>query len=201
MNDTNRALNRLLVFVVGLVLLVAGAAVAVGALWPDVQKTVSDGASDATGPVTDALSGSQVWILWVTAAVCLVLIVLLVAFVVRQGGGRTSTLIDLSESDGDHSPAGGHVVVDVKVAANVLEEALSRTPGVLAADVVAFRVKGETVLRVTVDARRGASPVDLRRAVDEAVVRWDEMLGTVTPVVVQINGGLRTQMASATRLD
>jgi len=201
MNDTNRGLNRFVVFLVGLVLLLAGAAVAVGALWPDVQQTVSDGASDATGQVTDALSGGQVWILWVTAAVCAVLIVLLVAFIVRQGGGRTSTLIDLSESDDSHSPTGGHVVVDAKVAANVLEEALSNTPGVLAADVVAFRVKGENVLRVTVDARRGASPVDLRRAVDEAVTRWDELLGTVTPVVVQINGGLRTQMSSATRLD
>jgi len=201
MNDTNRALNRLVVFVVGLVLLLAGAAVAAGALWPDVQQTVSDGASDATGPVTDALSGGQAWILWVTAAACLVLALLLVAFVVRQGGGRTSTLIDLSEHDDRHSPTGGHVVVDAKVAANVLEEALSGTPGVLAADVVAFRVKGENVLRVTVDARRGASPVDLRRAVDEAVSRWDDLLGTVTPVVVQINGGLRTQMSGATRLD
>jgi hypothetical protein len=193
MNDTNRALNRIVVFVVGLVLLLAGAAVAVGALWPDVQQTVSDGASDATGPVTDALSGGQAWILWVTAAACLVLALLLVVFVVRQGGGRTSTLLDLSEAEGSHSPTGGHVVV--------LEEALSSTPGVLAADVVAFRVKGENVLRVTVDARRGASPVDLRRAVDEAVARWDELLGTVTPVVVQINGGLRTQMSGATRLD
>jgi len=201
MNDTNRGLNRLLVFVVGLVLLLAGAAVAVGALWPDVQQTVSDGASDATGQVTDALSGSQVWILWVTAVVCLVLIVLLIAFVVRQGGGRTSTLLDLSEADDSHSPTGGHVVIDAKVAANVLEEALSNAPGVVSADVVAFRIKGENVLRVTVDARRGASPVDLRRAVDEAVSRWDDLLGTVTPVVVQINGGLRTQMSSATRLD
>ena len=201
MNDTNRGLNRLLVFVVGLVLLLAGAAVAVGALWPDVQQTVSDGASDVTGQVTDALSGSQVWILWVTAVVCLVLIVLLIAFVVRQGGGRTSTLLDLSEADDSHSPTGGHVVIDAKVAANVLEEALSNAPGVVSADVVAFRIKGENVLRVTVDARRGASPVDLRRAVDEAVSRWDDLLGTVTPVVVQINGGLRTQMSSATRLD
>jgi hypothetical protein len=201
MNDTNRALNRIVVFVVGLVLLLAGVAVAVGALWPDVQQTVSDGASDASGQVTDALSGGQVWILWVTAAACLVLALLLVAFIVRQGGGRTSTLIDLSESDGSRSPSGGHVVIDAKVAANVLEEALSGTPGVLAADVVAFRVKGENVLRVTVDARRGASPVELRRAVDEAVSRWDDLLGTVTPVVVQINGGLRTQMSGATRLD
>ena len=201
MNDTNRGLNRFVVFLVGLVLLLAGAAVAVGALWPDVQQTVSDGASDATGPVTDALSGGQVWILWVTAAACLVLALLLVVFIVRQGGGRTSTLLDLSEAEGAHSPTGGHVVVDARVAADVLEEALSSTPGVLAADVVAFRVKGENVLRVTVDARRGASPVDLRRAVDEAVARWDELLGTVTPVVVQINGGLRTQMSGATRLD
>jgi hypothetical protein len=201
MNATNRALNRLLVLVVGLVLLAAGGAVAVGALLPDVQQTVSGAASDASGPTSDALSGGQPWILWVVAVACLVLIALLVWFALRQGGGRTGTLLELSEGKGAGSPTGGHLVVDAKVAEQMLEEALSDTAGIVSVDVTAFRVKRQTVLRVTANARKGASPLDVRKAVDRAIEAWDALLGTETPVVVQINGGLRTQLSGATRLD
>lgn len=201
MNNTNRALNRLLVFVIGLVLLAGGAAVAVGALWPDVRDTVSGAASDASGPVSDALSGDQIWILWVVAAASLVLILLLVWFALRQGHGQTGELLTVHEGSGRDEPTGGRLVIDAKVAEQVLEEALADTAGIVSIDVTAFRVKGENVLRVTADARKGASPVEIRRSIDQAVARWDELLGTETPVVIQINGGLRTQMASATRLD
>ena len=93
MTTTNRFLNRLLLLLVGLVLLVVGGAIAVGALLPDVQRTVSTAAEDASGPTSDALSGSQPWILWVTAAAALVQILLLLRFILRQGRGRTSTLL------------------------------------------------------------------------------------------------------------
>ncbi|KQO84625.1 MULTISPECIES: hypothetical protein [unclassified Frigoribacterium] len=201
MNNTNRALNRLLVFVIGLVLLAGGAAVAVGALWPDVRDTVSGAASDASGPVSDALSGDQVWILWVVAAASLVLILLLVWFAFRQGHGQTGELLTVDEGSSRNEPTGGRLVIDAKVAEQVLEEALADTAGIVSIDVTAFRVKGENVLRITANARKGASPVEIRRSIDQAVSRWDALLGTETPVVVQINGGLRTQMASATRLD
>lgn len=201
MNNTNRALNRLLVFVVGLVLLAGGAAVAVGALWPDVRDTVSGAASDATGPVSDALSGDQVWILWVVAAASLVLIALLIWFALRQGHGQTGTLLSVDEGSARNEPTGGRLLIDAKVAEQVLEEALGDIPGIVSIDVTAFRVRRENVLRITANARRGASPVDIRRSIDQAVERWDALLGTETPVVIQINGGLRTQMASATRLD
>jgi hypothetical protein len=201
MNGTNRALNRLLVFVIGLVLLAGGAAVAVGALWPDVRDTVSGAASDASGPVSDALSGDQVWILWVVAAASLVLILLLVWFALRQGHGQTGELLTVDEGSSRDEPTGGRLVIDAKVAEQVLEEALADTAGIVSIDVTAFRVKGENVLRVTANARKGASPVEIRRSIDQAVSRWDALLGAETPVVIQINGGLRTQMASATRLD
>ncbi len=200
MNSTNRFLNRGLVFLVGLVLLVAGGAVAAGALIPSVQKSVSTGAKDASGPTGDALSGGQPWILWVTAAVALVLIVLLLWFVFRQGHGRTSTLLRVDQAAGAGSPTGGTLTVDAKVAQEVLEEALSRDPAIVSVDVVAFEIRKQNVLRVTAHTRRGVSPVAIRASVDRAVREWDELLGAETPVVVQIVGGLRANLSSTARV-
>jgi hypothetical protein len=200
MTSTNRALNRLLVILVGLVLLVAGAAVAVGAVLPDVRSAVAGAASDAKGPAGDALSGGQPWILWVVAAASLVLILVLAWFALRQGHGRTGTLLRRAPGDGADSPTGGSLVVDAKVAEQMLEEALGHDSSIVSIDVTAFEVKRETVLRITAVARRGVSPVVVRRSVDDAVARWDRVLGTEVPVVVQITGGLRSSMSSETRL-
>ncbi|KQQ28427.1 hypothetical protein [Frondihabitans sp. Leaf304] len=200
MTNTNRFLNRALVFVIGLVLLLAGGAVAVGALLPDVQKPVSQGADDATGPTSDALSGGQPWILWVVAAAALVLIVLLLWFIFRQGHGRTNTLLTVDSGEGRDKTTGGSLSVDAKVAEQVLEESLTRDPGIISVDVTAFEVKKQSVLRVTVQTRRGVSPVDIGATVDKAVAEWDALLGTQTPIVVQIVGGLRAQMSGTARV-
>ena len=200
MTSTNRALNRLLVILVGLVLLVAGAAVAVGAVLPDVQTTVAGAATDAKAPADDALSGGQPWILWVVAAAALVLILVLAWFALRQGHGRTGTLLRRAPGDGAGSPTGGSLVIDAKVAEQMLEEALGHDSTIVSIDVTAFEVKRETVLRITAVARRGVSPVAVRRSVDDAVARWDQVLGTEVPVVIQITGGLRSSMSSETRL-
>jgi len=200
MTSTNRALNRLLVILVGLVLVVAGAAVAVGAVLPDVQTTVAGAVSDAKAPVDDALSGGQPWILWVVAAAALALILVLAWFALRQGHGRTGTLLRRAPGDGAGSPTGGSLVIDARVAEQMLEEALGHDSSIVSIDVTAFEVKRETVLRITAVARRGVSPVAVRRLVDDAVARWDQVLGTEVPVVVQITGGLRSSMSSGTRL-
>lgn len=196
MTTTNRFLNRALLFVVGLVLLLAGGVVVVGALLPDVQRSVSTAAQDATDPTTQALTG-QPWILWVSAVALLVLILLLVRFIVRQGRGRTSTLVRVSSG----SAAGaGSVVVEAKVAEQVLEEALSRDPSIVSVDVTAFEVRRRNVLRVTAHTRRGVSPMRTRRAIDTAVRDWDALLGEETPVVIQIVSGLRDRMSSPARV-
>ncbi|KQQ05999.1 MULTISPECIES: hypothetical protein [unclassified Rathayibacter] len=199
MTTTNRFLNRLLLFVVGLVLLVVGGAVAAGSLLPDVQQTVSTAADDATQPTTDALNG-QPWILWVSAVVALVLILLLVRFIVRQGRGRTSTLLRVGSGSGAGTPTGGSVTIDAKVAEQVLEEALSHDSAIVSVDVTAFEIRQQNVLRVTAHTRRGVSPVQVRRSIDTAVRRWDALLGEETPVVIQIVGGLRSRASSPARV-
>ncbi|WAB84657.1 hypothetical protein OVN20_03565 [Microcella daejeonensis] len=201
MTSTNRFLNRLFALLVGVILLAAGAALAVGALWPDVQQTASQAAADAVAPATDALSGGAPWILWAVAAGALLLIVLLVVFMLQQGRGRTSTLLDVREGDERGRPTGGHVIIDASVAGAVLREALSTEPGIVSTDVAAFRVRRQTVLRITANARRGTNPVELRRTIDRVVEQWDALLGASVPVVIQIVGGVRSSLSAGTRLD
>ncbi|KZX20218.1 hypothetical protein [Rathayibacter tanaceti] len=200
MTTTNRFLNRLLLFVVGLVLLVAGGAVAAGSLLPQIQESVSAAAQDAVDPTGEALSGGAPWILWGIAAAAIVLILLLVRFIVRQGRGRTGTLIRVGSGEGAGTPTGGSVSIDAAVAEQVLEEALAHDPAIVAVDVTAFDIRHQKVLRVTAHTRRGASPVRARKTVDEAVRRWDALLGQEIPVVIQIVSGLRTRMSGTARV-
>lgn len=200
MTSTNRALNRLLVIVIGLVLIAVGVALGAGSLLPDVQSTVSGAASDAKQPVGDALSGGQPWILWVVALAALALIALLAWFALRQGHGRTGTLVRIEGGTGGSTPTGGAIVIDARVAEQLLESSLGDDGGIVSVDVTAFEVGHVTTLRVTAVARRGVSPVAIRRTVDEAVSRLDAVLGTEVPVVIQITGGLRSSMSSETRL-
>ena len=94
----------------------------------------------------------------------------------------------------------GRSTIDAKVAEQVLEEALSHDPAIVAVDVTAFEIRRQNVLRVTAHTRRGVSPVQVRRSIDTAVSRWDALLGEETPVVIQIVSGLRTRLASTTRV-
>jgi hypothetical protein len=199
MNSTNRFLNRFFILVVGLVVLAAGAALSVGALLPDVQRTISENAERAVGPTTDTMD-AQPWILWVAAAAAVLLIVILLWFVLRQGRGHTGTLLQVDEQPTKGTPTGGRVILDVKLAEQVLEEAIGRNPGVVAVDVTGFRIRKQSTLRLTAHARRGASPMELRRDIEAAIHEWDAALGTSTPVVVQIVSGLRTRLASTNRV-
>jgi hypothetical protein len=199
MNSTNRFLNRFFILVVGLVVLAAGAALSVGALLPDVQRTISENAERAVGPTTDTMD-AQPWILWVAAAAAVLLIVILLWFVLRQGRGHTGTLLQVDEQPTKGTPTGGRVILDVKLAEQVLEEAIGRNPDVVAVDVTGFRIRKQSTLRLTAHARRGASPMELRRDIEAAIHEWDAALGTSTPVVVQIVSGLRTRLASTNRV-
>lgn len=199
MTTTNRFLNRLLVLLIGLVLLVSGGAVAVGALVPALHDPVVRAARDAVSPTAKALSGGSPWILWIAAAAALILIVLLLVFVFRQGRGRTGTLLRREER-GARGSSSGAVVVDAKVAEQVLEEALARDRDILSVDVTAFEIRRRSILRVTVQARQGASPVELRRTVEDAIAEWDALLGAEVPVVVQFVRGLRARVAADARV-
>ena len=207
MNNTNRALNRMGILLVGLVLLVVGAGAAAAASVPDwldawktASSTVADRSSDVVADTAIAPGGGS-WLLVVVVAACVVLIALLAVFALRQGRGRTRALfserVEATAADG----VAGSVTIDGKVAEQAIQHALDGHPSLTSSSVDTFLVKRTPVLRITANVRRGVSPHSVRTFVDETVAAWDGLLGREIPVLVQINAGLAAKVAGATRLE
>ncbi|CAN5240978.1 hypothetical protein BH09ACT6_BH09ACT6_13240 [soil metagenome] len=215
MNNTNRGLNRLGIALFGLVLLIAGAALAVVAAVPDILRTVQNSAADIDRTTSDAFADTPLtgigssatdaghsWILLVIIALAIVLIVLLLIAIFRQGHGRTGRLLSRSSGTGT-SPKGndgGSIIVDSAVAEKSITAALKHYPGIASAGVATYSVKGVPTLSISVSARRGVSPRDIRDHVHTVVQRWDETLGEVTPVLLRINGGFVSRTSKAVRV-
>ncbi|MBF4460294.1 hypothetical protein [Pseudoclavibacter sp. VKM Ac-2867] len=200
MNSTNRGLNRLLIVAVGLVLLAVGAAAALGAWLP--------GAKDTWTPISETVNtqvGSWLqqtpfpgtdfsWLMIAVVAVLVVGIILLLAFTLRQGQGRTGTLIH------DRSSDTGRTVVDVSVARDALSEALGERDEFLSTSVSAYSVKRAPMLKVSATCRRGVSPRDATAIVEQNLEALDALLGQKVPVLLQLSGGFRAKVQQSTRL-
>lgn len=199
MTSTNRGLNRLFIFLIGLILVVLGAGtIAVAAVpaittgWEDTAPTVReniDGVHNAA-PLTPDLS----WVTIGVIAVLVLLVVLLVVFIVKQGHGRTARLLR------DDTTDNGVTVVDARVAESLLQEALDDREELVASHVTTFDVKGTPTLNVSVTARRGVSPKDIATTVNTTVETLDRVLGREIPTYLHISGGFRARTTTATRL-
>lgn len=205
MNNTNRPLNRLGIFLFGLVLLLVGAVVALAAAvprWLETAKTtgsaIESGASGLLKETT--VSGmQQSWLLIVVPVVCLLLIMLLVVFIFRQGRGHGRALVTDSKTRDADNPAGA-VIVDGKVAEQAIQAALKQHPGIVSSGVTTYLVKRTPALSITASVRRGESPRVVREFIDRTVAAWDEALGREVPVLVQITSGLAAQTRRRTRV-
>ncbi|MBF4552411.1 hypothetical protein [Pseudoclavibacter sp. VKM Ac-2888] len=200
MNSTNRGLNRLLIVATGLLLLTVGAAAALGAWLP--------GAKDTWTPISETVNtqvGSWLqqtpfpgtdfsWLMIAVVAVLVVGIILLLAFALRQGQGRTGTLIH------DRSSDTGRTIVDVSVARDALADALGERDEFLSTSVSAYDVKRTPTLKVSATCRRGVSPRDATAIVEQNLEALDALLGQKVPVLLQLSGGFRAKVQQSTRL-
>ena len=207
MNNTNRALNRFGVFVFGLVLVAVGTAAALAVAvpdWFDGWKAASSAVEEQSPRVirtTTVEVLGQSWLLALIPAICILLIVLLIVFIVRQGNGRTAVLLTESVTPpADHPAADGSVTVDAKVAERAIQHALDEYPALVSSTVSTYRVGRVPALKITANVRRGVSPRVVRAFIDETVVAWDAVLGREVPVLIQLNAGLATRIAKTTRV-
>lgn len=200
MNNTNRAFNRIFIFIIGTVLLILGAALAalpllptIGNGWrntaPVVHRTISRWFTAAPLPGT----ANSWWAIAVIASLTIVVAVLVV-FIFRQGHGRTAHLIN--DAPTEH----GRTIIESAVAEDALTDALTNRPGFVTARVTTFQVKKTPVLNISVTARRGVSPKDVTATVEEALTALDELLGETIPAYLHITGGYRANLAKSTRL-
>ena len=200
MNNTNRPLNRSLVLVAGLLLLAAAALLgllamqtAIADAWGGVADTVRTTVAGWLQATPLAAIGNS-W-LWIVALAALAAIVgLLLGFIVRQGRGHSGRLISEQTTDW------GSTQVDSAVAEQALQHALTEHPEFLSTRVSTYQVAREAVLKISVTCRRGTSPTDVVRIVEQALTALDELLGVQIPTLLQISGGFRVRTSRTARI-
>ncbi|ALE93743.1 hypothetical protein AOC05_17735 [Arthrobacter alpinus] len=199
MNGTRRGLNRALLALVGLLLIAAGPlAVLAGSSQEFAQAWTRTG-TDFWARVQEQLAAAKIpgqETSWWTVAVMGVLVVsaiLLVCWIVSQGGGRTN---QLARDDGD----AGTTTVETAVASQAIKAALAGNKQVLSASVQSWQVKGGSGLKISLQARKGASPRELAEVLDELVNGLDALLGKEIPVLIRIKAGTRSRFARTERV-
>lgn len=193
MNNTNRGANRLLIVIIAVLLIAAGAvAIALGAIpavtsaWKQQGSAIKSSAPDWVGK---AVTGTASLLVLGIILVALILIVLLIVFIVRQGGGHTSRVLQKNTS-----PTAS-TTIDLTVPRTLLSDHLSDLPELLTNRVTAYRVRRTPMLKISVRARRGIAPNDAADAVIGALTTLDSILGFELPAMVQISGGFRARSA------
>jgi hypothetical protein len=198
MNTTNRALNRLFVLVVGVLLLAAGAlAVALAAVpavatqWKRTSTALAGGgapswaSAPAIGRATPLVLG--------VIAIAVVLIVLLLVFIAKQGHGRTAAALE--------QRTGTSVArIDLAVPKALLEQHLQGRPELAGLRITAYEVRATPMLKITARCSRGASPAAVSAAIGDAIRDLEQIVGTDVPAFVQLTGGFRTGSASRPRV-
>ena len=191
MNRTPRALNRILLGLIGLILMGLGG----GLLWLSLDSGAARRWQGFASDVLDriqafgadtALPGqSQSWIWPLLVVAMLVAIVLLVLWAAAQGRGRTGTLV--SEYDDDGAP--GRVAISGAVAEQALRSALQEEPDVAAAAVSTYDVRGSSALRIRINPRQGAAPHLIAADATRLVEALDTALGRKPSVLISIDAG------------
>ena len=200
MNNTNRALNRSVIFLGGLVLLAVAAVLGLLAAQATFQDAWTSGADRAGATADGWLQATQLgdtqtsWIWIVVLALLLAVVGLLLRFILQQGHGHSGHLLS------EHTTDWGTTQVDSTVAEQALQNALGNRPEFLSTRVSTYQVARDAVLKISVTCRRGTSPTDVVLIVEQALLAFDELLGLRIPALLQISGGFRVRTSRNARI-
>lgn len=197
MNNTNRAVNRTVLLILGLVLLVIGAGVVTGAVWPvaaDAWTDIGSGAEGWAKQAWDATVIAGTTLTWVAvgllAALALV-IVLLVVLIVRSIHGRRRTPLRATGAESDL----GRITVGEGFASDALRNALDERDEILSARVTANDIKRQPVLHVSVTPRQNTSPLHVAETVERLVANLAVLTGQQLTTYISIHTGLRARLS------
>lgn len=199
MSQTNRTLNRILLAMLGLLLLAAGALTAAAGLIPGISAVWTAAAESGLNQAGALLATAPVpgtglsW--WAVAGIAGLILGagLSIAWLASQGGGRSFSVA--TDRDGER----GKTVVDAGLVAASISGSLAGDRRVLNSAVSAWDVKGATGIRLRLEARQGASPREIADTAEELVQGLDRQLGHPVPVLVRITSGTRSKLAGVDR--
>lgn len=200
MNDTNRALNRTLLLIVGIVLLALGAATVALFAWPPAAQLWTTGTEAASTWLdqtiaASVISGTLSWVSVGALALLLILVVLLSIVLARLGGGRSHTVL---RSVGQENPLGRVEIRDTFVS-DALQHSLGKRPEILSTAVTAHVVRNQPVMQVNVTPRQNTSPRQVAQDVDHLVTNLATLTGRDVLTYICIRSGLRAKLAADQR--
>lgn len=204
MNDTNRALNRTFIFVVGLIFVVVGAAAGALPFWPWWATQWEEAGRLTVSTVTDALTASPVpgtdfsWWLLAAVAVLLVIVILMVLIIASVGGGGSREIYRRSISRQDSSS--DRLLIDTTFAAEALKHSLDKRPDLVGSTVGAFTVKNQPVLHLGVTPRQGVSPRLIAQEADLLLTNLATVVGDAPATCLTIHSGLRAKLGHDQRV-
>ena len=203
MNGTPRALNRILLFIIGAKLLAIGVLLVLLATVPAVAEWWHGWAGSVWAGTEDAFRrtrfpGREESWLWIVAGLVLVVVIVgMVAWLAQQGKGRANLLVAGGDDD---SQVAGEVRIGGGVAEQALRAALSDRPDLAGASVATYEYKGQPGLRIRVQPRQGVAPHLLAAEISQMVEALDLVIGKKTPVLVHMVSGARAKFTKAERV-
>lgn len=199
MNDTNRGVNRIVLFIVGVVLIAAGGAVATAVLWPAAREAWQTGSSTAVKWMHETDRATRLsqttTVSWLTLALLgalLLIVVVAVVVIARLAGGRSSTVIRDEAGDGVQ----GAVTIRQGFASDAITHSLASREEILSSRVSARQVRGDHVVHVSVTPRQNTSPAAIAEIVTRLIDNLATLTGRGTPTVVSIHSGVRSRLAA-----
>jgi hypothetical protein len=206
MTTSNRFVNRLILFLVGLVLAAVTAGLVLIAVSQPVRDAVADFADGQGAALVSRISpedgtawtdAAVLWPLYAIVGLCLLGIVLAIVLISAHGHGRTSTVLT---DAGSSSGVAGEVEIATGFAEDVLENALAGRTDLIDVTVSAYRHGSSTALKVRVLPRGGVSPRTVVDAVHQEVLELDRLLGARLPVVLEVASSARAGFSKEDRV-
>ncbi|SDH59812.1 Asp23/Gls24 family envelope stress response protein [Agrococcus jejuensis] len=198
MTTTNRGWNRIVLVLLGIVWLGAGAGLLARQLWPDqvvqaweaAPQAAADGWASLTaqlGLEVGALDPTALSTVALVAATVLVLVWAIVHAATR-GRGRTHDAVEQDD-----------VVIDAGAVEDVYRHALGAHPDVLHVKVTSWRHRGANAWRASVDVRDHARLDEVADRAAAAATATRQRIGIDAPVVVHLTSSIRASVSKTAR--
>lgn len=201
MNATNRALNRTLLLIIGLLFLALGALAIAIMSWPTATDIWTSAGKDARTWLDQAIAataiagGSLSWVGIGAVAAIVIVVVLLIVALTSISGRRSKTVL---RSSGSQNPL-GRVTVTESFVSDAVKNSLADRAEILSTHVTANDIHSEPVLHVALTPRQNTDPRELVDHVDRLLTNLATLTGRETATYVSIHTGLRARLAQDQR--
>lgn len=211
MRHLPRALNRSLLFLLGLLGIAAGLGMllvnykeSARQQFAAVTKQIEAGYNDLYDRSLVAIPGLPIqnysWLSIAWVAIIVILVLFLLAWCFAQGGGRVREL-NLFGKHADTEDDHGEIVARLNFVDDLVQDALLDDQWIADVKTTAWSVKKQPGLSISVVAYKGADLKHLKEMIDQAIARVDSVLGNTVPVAVHLTTNWRSTFQSADRVD